>query len=382
MPRILEWKNSEDPRDIVHVTVQSLVEGQLVVIPAETAYHVLASGLNPEAVRKLFGLPGRAANRQPCIFLRSACEANDYSPKMSIVARRIVNRGWPGPLVIELPTCGRTSLAGQLPEAVQKMLLLDGKYLSQRVAAHQAIAHAMRLLPGPLVAAPLVDKAGQAACTRSQVDELASHHVAAVIDDGPTHFGGFATAIRIDDNNCDVKSPGVLDESALTRLGQLMILLVCTGNTCRSPMAEVMMRDILQHRFPKLFGEGKPAPAVAVSAGLSAFPGGAASSEAIAVMKKRGLNLVNHQSRAVSERLLHQADLILTMTNGHRQAILNRWPDMASKTELLSGDGGDVGDPFGGTETIYANCADQIEQYLKRWADRISDAWFPVWHLR
>ncbi len=381
MPRILEWKNSEDPRDIVHVTVQSLVEGKLVAVPAETAYHVLASGLNPVAVEQLVQLAGRAPDRPPCVFLRSAHEAMDYSPTMSMVANRIVNRGWPGPLVLQLPVCDPSSLANHLPEAVRQSLIADGQFLSQRVAAHQAISQTMRLLPGPLVAAPLIDANGAAACTRKQVEELAGKDLALIVDDGPTHFGGFATALRIEDNRCRVISAGVLDQSALTRLGQLTVLLVCTGNTCRSPMAEAILRSLLSERFANQFADGQPPPAVAVSAGLSAFPGGPASPEAMSVMKHRGLSLVHHQSRAVSDRLIANADLVLTMTRSHRNAIVQRWPELAAKTHLLSDNNGDVSDPFGGTESIYAACAVQIEQYLRRWVDQIEEEWFPVWQI-
>ena len=381
MPRILEWKNSEDPRDIVHVTVQSLVEGKLVAVPAETAYHVLASGLNPVAVEQLVELSGRAPERPPCVFLRSAQEAMDYSPKMSMVANRIVNRGWPGPLVLQLPVSDPSSLANHLPDPVRRSLVSDGQFLAQRVAAHQAISQSLRLLPGPLVAAPLVDSTGVAACTRKQVEELAGKGLALIVDDGPTHFGGFATSLRIEDNRCQVVSPGVLDQSALTRLGQLTVLLVCTGNTCRSPMAEAILRSLLSERFASHFAEGQPPPAVAVSAGLSAFPGGPASPEAISVMKQRGLSLVHHQSRAVSDRLIAHADLVLTMTRSHRNAIVQRWPELAAKTHLLSDNNGDVSDPFGGTESIYAACAVQIEQYLRSWVDQIEEEWFPVWQI-
>ncbi len=382
MPRILEWKNSEDPRDIVHIMVQSLVEGKIVAAPAETAYHVLASGLRPEAVEQLLALPGRAPERRASIFLRSSSEAYDYSPHMSLVARRFANRGWPGPLVLELPVCPRISLAAQLDPTLQRELISSDQFLSQRVASHQAICQAMRLLPGPLVAAPLVDAAGNAACTREQVESsLGSKELALIMDDGPTHFGGFATAVRIDGNQCSVIAPGVLDMSAMTRLGQLMVLLVCTGNTCRSPMAEALLRSMLMKRFSHLFGEGLPAPVVAVSAGLSAFPGGAASAEAISVMKQRGLSLVHHQSRALSDRLLMQADLVLTMTQSHRQAIVQKWPELGSKTHLLSNNHGDVLDPFGGPETVYATCADQIDHYLQSWVDQIEESWFPEWKL-
>ncbi len=381
MPRILEWKNSEDPRDIVHVTVQSLVEGKLVATPAETAYHVLASGLNPSAVEQLMQLPGRALDRSPCVFLRSAHEAIDYSPKMSMIASRIAHRGWPGPLVLQLPACDPASLACQLPSSVHESLIVEKRFLSQRVAAHQAIMQAMRLLPGPLVAAPLVDAEGNAACTRQQVEALAGKGLAIIVDDGPTHFGGFATCLRIDENHCTVTSPGVLDQSALTRLGQLTVLLVCTGNTCRSPMAEAILRRLLTERFASQLAEGQPPPAVAVSAGLSAFPGGPASPEAISVMKQKGLSLVHHQSRAVSDRLVMQADLVLTMTKSHRNAIVQRWPELSSKTHLLSNNHGDVSDPFGGSESVYAACAVQIEQFLRGWVDQIEEEWFPVWQV-
>lgn len=381
MPRILEWKNSEDPRDIVHITVQSLVEGKLVAVPAETTYHVLASGLNTGSVKRLMNLPGRAPHRNPCVFLRSALEAQDYSPDLSLVANRIVHRGWPGPLVLELPVCAANSVAHQLPLEVRKAVIVNDRYLPQRVAAHTAIAHALRLLPGPVIAAPLVDASGQAACTRSQVEALAGNELALIVDDGPTHFGGFATALQIDGNRCSVVGPGVLDASALTRLGQLVVLLVCTGNTCRSPMAEALLKDMFSKRFSNLFAEGQPAPAVAVSAGLSAFPGGAASPEAMTVMKQRGLSLLNHQSRAVSDRLLMQADLVLTMTRSHRHAIVQRWPELANRTHLLSHSHGDVSDPFGGSEAVYAACAEQIEKYLQTWVDEIEESWFPVWQL-
>ena len=381
MPRILEWKNSEDPRDIVHVTVQSLVEGKLVAVPAETAYHVLASGLNPIAVENLMKLPGRAPQRSPYIFLRSAHEAIDYSLKMSRVASRIAHRGWPGPLVLQLPVCDPSSLANQLPAAVFESLIVDEHFISQRVAAHQAITQAMRLLPGPLVAAPLVDATGNAACTRQQVEALAGKDLAIIVDDGPTHFGGFATALRIEENRCRVTGPGVLDQSALTRLGQLTVLLVCTGNTCRSPMAEAILRRLLSESFASQFAEGQPAPAVAISAGLSAVGGGPASAEAMAVMKQKGLSLVHHQSRAISDRLIAQADLVLTMTKSHRHAIVQRWPELSSRTHLLSSNNGDVSDPFGGTESVYAACAVQIEQYLRDWVEQIEEDWFPVWQL-
>lgn len=378
MGHTLDWKNSGDPRDLVHIAVQALVEGRLVALPAETAYHVFASGLRPDAVEKLAALAQAQQTRRPCIFLRSPQEALDYSPTLSRVASRMVYRGWPGPLVLELRADQEESLSSSLPEPVRSQLLIDGKYLPQRVAAHEAIVQAMRLMPGPLVAASMIDPQGQAICGGDQAAHAGGDAVAVVINDGPTHYGGFASTVRIDGHACRLIAPGVIESEMLQRMSQLMVLLVCTGNTCRSPMAEAILRDLLTQRFPQLFAGAMP-PATIGSAGLSAFPGGPAASEAISVMKKRGLNLHNHQSHSISERTLRQADLILAMTNSHRSAIVERMPELSSKVHLISGGNSDVSDPFGGDESGYEVCADELTQYLGTWLNMFEESWFPDW---
>jgi protein-tyrosine-phosphatase/tRNA A37 threonylcarbamoyladenosine synthetase subunit TsaC/SUA5/YrdC len=394
MVSTLDWKSSEDPRDIVHIVVQALVEGKLVVLPAETAYHVFASGLKPEAVANLMRMVEAKQVCRPSIFLRAAAEVMDYCPDLSRVAARIVHRGWPGPLVLELPVVSEAthsdrvatehgavverSLASCLRPEVRRALVLEGNYLPQRVAAHEAIRHAMRLLPGPLVAAPLCLADGRPICMGEQVLKHCGQEITAFVDDGATHYGGLSTSLRIAGNQCSVTSQGVLEGENLYRLGQFIVLLVCTGNTCRSPMAETLLRDKLKKRFPNQYA-GNVEPAHVASAGLSAFPGGPASSEAVNVMKSRGLNLNAHQSRPVTERALRHADLVLTMTSSHRAAIIDRIPEMADKIHLLSGTNSDVSDPFGGSESVYSACAEQMDGYLDHWVSQFEESWFPHW---
>ncbi|MEZ6138454.1 MAG: hypothetical protein R3C53_26525, partial [Pirellulaceae bacterium] len=111
----------------------------------------------------------------------------------------------------------------------------------------------------------------------------------------------------------------------------------------------------------------------------SAFPGGPASPEAISVIKSHGLSLLDHQSRAVTERGLRHADMVLTMTASHRAAIVDRFPEMAGKVHLFSGSTNDVSDPFGGSEAVYAACAKQIQGYVEQWIDQFEESWFPNW---
>ena len=90
--------------------------------------------------------------------------------------------------------------------------------------------------------------------------------------------------------------------------------------------------------------------------------GGQASPQGIEVMQKVNLDLTGHSAQPVSEQMVRHADLILTMTRGHREALLSQWPEAASRTEVLRLDGKDVADPIGGSVAEYQRCAEQIRK--------------------
>jgi protein-tyrosine-phosphatase/tRNA A37 threonylcarbamoyladenosine synthetase subunit TsaC/SUA5/YrdC len=375
MHNLLDWKNSDDTRDIVHIVVQTLVEGRKVALPADTAYHVVASGLAEGSAAHLSELSEEGRLGRCVLFLRSAQELRDYVPDLSTVAARIARRGWPGPLILDLPVDRQHGLIDKLPAEIQRLVLSEGR-VAFRVVSHPAIQHALRLMAGPIVAAPV--------CLEGKPVQSANHagqwsRVAIVVDDGPTQWNGYSTILQVDGNVCRVAQPGVLAGEALYRTAQFVVLFVCTGNTCRSPMAEALMREKLSKRFQK--SKFPIDPVFVASAGISAFPGGPASPEAQKVIAARGLDLSGHQSCAVTEHSLNHADLILTMTHSHRESILDRMPQIRGKVHPLSRGRTDVSDPFGGSEATYQACASQIDSLLDQWIQELDDSWFPQWVL-
>ena len=187
------------------------------------------------------------------------------------------------------------------------------------------------------------------------------------MDAGRCRFARPSTVVRLWDGEGGpgyrVERAGVYDERIIRRMLSWTLLVVCSGNTCRSPMAEAIARRELARLRGLSESELATAGLHVVSAGLYADHGAPATPEAVQAMQGEGLDLAGHRSRPISEALIQQADAILTMTEAHRQGVVALAPWAESKTARLDPDA-DVADPIGGGSAVYRQTAEQIRAGL------------------
>ena len=334
MPAFLDWRQAAAPDALARQLSQALSAGEVVALPSEAGTvlaadpHRLADPARPPGLpdaltpRRLDGFfdPGE-------FFARSA-----PTPAERALAARL----WPGPVG----------------------WVHDDSPFPAWVPAHQAVASVLAAHHAPLALFELGDG--------RPVDPAAlGAAVTRVVTDGPPRPGPL-TLVRPNDMRWAVERPGVMTEGEIRQALARRIVFVCTGNTCRSPMAEALFKHRLADRLGCAVADLPDRGFVVSSAGIAAGAGDAATRESVEAVREYGVDLTAHRSRYAGPDVIARADDLIVMTRNHLLTVATRYPVVGGALRLLCGADGDLDDPIGGGADVYRGCATTIRQHVDR----------------
>jgi tRNA threonylcarbamoyl adenosine modification protein (Sua5/YciO/YrdC/YwlC family) len=340
----------------------ALAAGGLVCLPTETVYGVAARADDPVALAALRRFKGRDDGR-PLTWHVGTRDALAAFERLRPLARRLAARYWPGPLtlVLEGVPLGLESIA-------------RGGFTGIRLPAHKGTAGILAALSFPVVATS-VNRSGEAPLL--EPDRILAAFGAGlelVLDGGRSRLGEASTVLKMGGGRFDVLREGLVTLDELRSVAGRRIGFCCTGNTCRSPMAEGLAKQELARRLG--LGDGAAPGGLArfgfavSSMGVAAGFGAPASEHAVAVLSAEGYDLSHHRSSPATMDAILALDHLYCLTPGHQEALIAALPPgRAGHVELLDPDGGAIPDPVGKSLAAYRACMEAIRALVLRRAD-------------
>lgn len=348
----------------IEQALSSLKTDGIVAFPTDTVYGIGADYRSENAVKRIHKLKGRKKEKPLTLLLPDSEGLSRYIAKVPKTANKLIDTLWPGPITLILKA------SGEIPP----YLLGPHRTVGVRVTGHEIAQALITAFGSPIATSSANLSGGEPLRTGSDVLREFGNEIDFVL---PGYCGTAPPSVVLDISSFPptIKRSGEISPLLIARtLGRRVrlspgiffrVLIVCTGNACRSPIAEGLLKEMLPQPLKK--------KVIVSSAGTAPMEGASPTPDAVTAARELGADIAGLVSKRLSPQVISSADLVLTMERMHRDRIAELVPEAWKKTHLLKGYGQkgipaferEIRDPIGMPLDFYRTTAQEIKNSLK-----------------